>query len=84
MDKIDWKQKLSSRKLWAAIIGWATSLLAAFNVTDSTIARTAIIISGIGGLAVYMLAEGGVDRERQKSAGAETPTAATGNEKPDE
>lgn len=30
--KIDWKQKLSSRKFWAAIVGFITPLLIVFNV----------------------------------------------------
>ena len=37
--KINWKQKLSSRKFWVAVAGWVTSLLTAFNVTDNIIAQ---------------------------------------------
>ena len=55
--KINWKQKLSSRKFWCALIGWITSILAAFNVADSTTTQITLIASGIGALAVYMLAE---------------------------
>ena len=66
--KISIKQKLSSRKFWCAVGAWLTSLLTAFNVTEHVIARTAIIVSGIGALAVYMLAEAYVDGRR---AGAE-------------
>ena len=66
MGKIDWKTKLSSRKFWAAVAGWATSLLTAFNVTENAIAQVSIIIAGIGSLAVYMLAEGMTDKARAK------------------
>ena len=30
MDKIDWKRKLSSRKFWAALIGFITAILYVF------------------------------------------------------
>lgn len=63
--KINWKQKLSSRKLWATASAWITSLLTAFNVSDNVIAQTAIIISGIGALVVYILAEAKVDANRE-------------------
>jgi hypothetical protein len=59
--KIDWKQKLSSRKLWCAVAAWVTSLLTAFNVSENIIAQTGIIIAGIGSLCVYILAESHVD-----------------------
>ncbi|MDR1298861.1 MAG: hypothetical protein LBJ84_01245 [Oscillospiraceae bacterium] len=62
--KIDWKQKLSSRKFWTAVAAWATSLLTAFGATENTTARTGIIIAGIGSLAVYMLAEARADAGR--------------------
>ena len=61
MDKINWKKKLSSRKLWAAFAGWVSSLLTAFNVTENVIAQAGIIIAGIGSLVVYILAESYVD-----------------------
>ena len=63
--KVNWKQKLSSRKFWAGVAGWATSLLTAFNVTENNVARVSIIIAGIGSLAVYMLAEGIADANRK-------------------
>jgi hypothetical protein len=65
---INWKQKLSSRKFWAAVAAWVTSLLAAFNVTDSAIAQVTIIVTGIGSLCVYMLAEGMTDKARSTAA----------------
>ena len=34
---INWKQKLTSRKFWAAIIGFVTAILVAFGVNDLTI-----------------------------------------------
>ena len=66
MNNINWKQKLSSRKFWAGVAGWVTSLLTAFNVTDNAIAQVSIVVAGIGSLAVYMLAEGMADKARNQ------------------
>jgi hypothetical protein len=62
--EIDWRAKLSSRKFWAAVAGWVTSLLTAFNITENVIAQVSIVIAGIGSLAVYMLAEAVTDKAR--------------------
>ena len=35
MKKINWGQKLTSRKFWAAVVGFVTALLLAFGVSDS-------------------------------------------------
>jgi len=67
--KIDWKAKLSSRKFWAAVAAWITSVLTAFGVTDNIIARVSLIVTGIGALAVYMLAEALTDKARVSTEG---------------
>ena len=41
MDKIDWKRKLSSRKLWAAIAGVVTGLAMVFRLDEDTISTVA-------------------------------------------
>lgn len=65
--KINWKQKLSSRKFWMAVVGFVTSLLYAFNWADSDIETvTAIIMSGAT-LISYILAEGFIDAKREES-----------------
>ena len=65
--KTNWKSKLSSRKFWAAFAAWLTSMLTAFNVSENAIAQAGIIVAGIGALAVYMLAEGAVDKARAEA-----------------
>lgn len=59
--KIDWKRKLTSRKLWLAIAAFVSGLILAFG-GDSTAAST---VSGciLQGAAVvgYLIAEGLVD-----------------------
>jgi len=43
--KINWKQKLTSRKFWAAVIGFVTALMVAFGVDDLTIEQVVSVIS---------------------------------------
>lgn len=62
--KINWKQKLSSRKFWCALIGFITPVLVAFNVPNVTVEQVSLIISGLAGLVIYVLAEGNVDANR--------------------
>ena len=56
--------KLSSRKFWCALLSWITSLLAAFNLADSSVTQITAIVSGIGALCVYIFAEGSADKAR--------------------
>jgi len=65
--KIDWKQKLSSRRLWFAVAGWLTSVLTAFNVSDNTIVQVTLLVSGFGSLVVYILGESIVDASAKKN-----------------
>lgn len=62
--KINWKQKLSSRKFWVAVTSFISSLLFAFKVAESDITQiTGLIMSGAS-LIAYILAEGYVDGNR--------------------
>ncbi len=59
--KIDWKQKLTSRKLWAAVVGFVSSLLVGFGLAEGEVAQvTSIIMSGAT-LVAYIIGEGLVD-----------------------
>ena len=59
--KIDWKRKLTSRKLWVAVAGFIAGLIVAFG-GDSEVAET---VSGciLSGAAVvgYVIGEGLAD-----------------------
>lgn len=48
------------------------SVLAAFGVPELTGEQVAVIISGIGAMAVYMLAEGSVDKEAVEGGECDT------------
>ena len=61
MKKIDWTRKLTSRKFWAAVVGFATPLMAMLNVSNSTAVQvTSLIMSG-GALIAYIIGEGMTD-----------------------
>ena len=61
--KTNWKKKLTSRKLWVAIVGFVTPLLLSFGVAESVATQIAgIIMSGASCIA-YILGEGLVDAE---------------------
>lgn len=61
MNKIDWKRKLTSRKFWAAVVGFVTPTLVASGASNSQITQiTAIIIAGAT-LIAYIVGEGLTD-----------------------
>ena len=65
--KINWKQKLTSRKFWAAVIGFITALLVAFGVDDLTIEQVVALITAASTLIAYIIGEGMVDAARVKA-----------------
>lgn len=66
MEKINWKQKLSSRKFWAALIGFITSTLYVFNIAETDISQITGVITAGSTLVIYILTEGYVDASRKK------------------
>lgn len=64
MKNVDWKAKLTSRKFWAAIIGFVTPTLLAFGVTDEVVAQVAAIIMAGATMIAYIIGEGLVDANR--------------------
>ena len=71
MKNINWKQKLTSRKFWAALIGFVTALMVAFGVNNLTIEQVVALITAASTLIAYIIGEGMVDAARVK---AETTT----------
>ena len=67
MNKIDWARKLTSRKFWAAIIGFVTAALFAFNADEMTAGKVVSLVSALSVLVAYIIGEGLVD---SKNAGA--------------
>lgn len=65
--KINWKQKLTSRKFWSAVVGFVTAILVAFGVGDLEIEQVVAIISASATLIAYIIGEGMVDAARINS-----------------
>ena len=61
MNKIDWKRKLTSRKFWAAVVGFITPIMIAAGAGDNEITQVAAIVMGGATLLAYIIGEGLVD-----------------------
>jgi len=59
--KIDWKRKLTSRKLWVAVAGFVSGLILAFGGGESTAATVSGCILQGASVIGYLLAEGLTD-----------------------
>ena len=66
--KINWKQKLTSRKLWAAVIGFVSPTLLAFGVADNVVTQVTAIIMAGATLIAYIIGEGLVDSNRSDTS----------------
>lgn len=58
---MNWKQKLSSRKLWACIVGVGMGVAIAFGLDEGTITTIAGSVTSLVSIVAYVLAEGKVD-----------------------
>ena len=59
--KIDWKRKLTSRKFWAAVVGFVTPTILAFGASEAVATQVASIITSGGVLIAYIIGEGLTD-----------------------
>lgn len=83
MNNIDWKRKLSSRKLWAAVAGIVTGLAMVFGLDENTISTVAGAVVSVASVVAYIMAEGKVDAEGVKKAveGVQDAVEAVGDGK---
>lgn len=61
MNKIDWKKKLTSRKFWAAVVGFISPTMIAAGASDNQVTQVAAIIMAGATLIAYIIGEGLVD-----------------------
>lgn len=76
MTKIDWKRKLSSRKLWAAAAGIVTGLAMVFGLDEGTMSNVAGAVVSVSSVIAYIITEGKVDAEGVKKAVEDVQGAA--------
>lgn len=65
--KIDWKRKLTSRKLWLAIAGLVTGLILAFNGSAEVAETVSGCIMAGGSVVAYIVGEGLADAANAKN-----------------
>lgn len=66
---IDWKQKLSSRKLWAAVLSVVLMCVSAVFGEEMTAEVAEVLRTAVYGLIAYIFGEGIVDAAREVGAG---------------
>lgn len=64
--KIDWKRKLTSRKFWAAVVGFVTPLLISFGISEGDVTQIVSIIMSGATLIAYIIGEGMADSNNSK------------------
>ena len=75
MNTIDWKRKLSSRKLWAAAAGIVAGLAMVFGLDENTISTVAGAVVSVASVVAYIIGEGLTD-----AANVETEVEVTTEE----
>lgn len=58
---MDWKRKLTSRKLWMAAAAFVSGLITAFGGGESLAATVSGCLLQFGAVVAYILAEGWID-----------------------
>lgn len=58
---VDWKRKLTSRKLWVAVAGFVSMLIIAFGVAEETATQVSSIIMAGASVIGYVIGEGLAD-----------------------
>jgi hypothetical protein len=61
MNKVDWKRKLTSRKMWAAVAGFVSMIVIAKTNDQNEAAQVAALIMAGASVVAYIVGEGLVD-----------------------
>lgn len=61
MNQVNWKQKLTSRKLWAAVVGVVVGLAAAFGIGENEYAQVAGVVTSAASVVAYIFGEAKID-----------------------
>ena len=65
MNQVNWKQKLTSRKLWAAVVGVIVGLAAAFGIEENDYAQVVGVVGSVVSVVSYIFGEASVDAARK-------------------
>ena len=71
--KVDWKKKLTSRKLWAAVVSFVSMLMLGLGYAESAAAQVASIIMAGASVVAYIVGEGLVDASAAKGGDTDAP-----------
>lgn len=64
---MNWNQKLTSRKWWAAVTGVVVSVMVLMNVDSEQAERITALITAVSSAVAYTIAEGFVDAAAVKN-----------------
>ena len=64
---IDWKRKLTSRKLWMALCGFVGGLIVTLGGSESTAGEVSGIIMSAASVVSYVIGEGVTDAASERS-----------------
>lgn len=70
-NQVNWKQKLTSRKLWAAVVGVVVGLAAAFGIEENDYAQIVGVVGSMVSVMSYIFGESAVDAAREKNKSEE-------------
>ncbi len=65
VNQVNWKQKLTSRKLWAAVVGVIVGLAAAFGIEENDYAQVVGVVGSVVSVVSYIFGEASVDAARK-------------------
>lgn len=63
---VNWKQKLTSRKLWTAVVGVVVGLAATFGLKENDWAQIAGIVTSAASVVAYIFGESKIDAARKE------------------
>ena len=69
--KIDWKRKLTSRKLWVALAGFVTGLIVIFGGSQETADKISGSIMSAAAVVGYVVGEGLADGNNSSTSNDE-------------
>lgn len=66
--EIDWKRKLTSRKLWTAVASFVSMMIVATGGTENTATQVTALIMAGASVAAYIFGEGLTDAASIKAS----------------